>query len=51
MANILIFFAEKKNVSSFFIANATHIFAVKMLRYLKTPFLLVINELVKLTML
>ena len=49
MANILIFFAEK-NVSSFFIANATHIFAVKMLRYLKTPYLLVINELVKLTM-
>ena len=36
MANTLIFFAEK-NVSSFCIAKATHIFAAKISMYLKIP--------------
>ena len=55
MANTLIFFAEK-NVSSFCIAKATHIFAAKISKYLKNTLAktvneFVINKLVKLTML
>ena len=37
MANTLIFFVEK-NVSSFCIAKATHIFAAKISMYLKIPY-------------
>ena len=53
---MLKFFAEKKNVSSFCSAKATHIFSAKNIRILyiestKTINEMTLNELIKLTML